>query len=179
MPAPANFVPRAALAILPSTVPGVGLEALLACLALRLPIMTKLATCEPHFSAAFVEELTRRLPDAAEAIAIGHWRGGDEAIESRVLDDLDPIVAYGDARTGRRSTWRSSNSVAVCRFRRSTPMARTPTWPKHSPQRSSEPPSAGPPTRALPCSPRSSSSERSASCGTVGSFRFPRQGGPY
>ena len=79
---------RATLAILPSTVPGVGLEPLLACLALRLPIMMKLATREPHFSAAFVEELTRRLPDTAEAIAIGHWRGGDEAIESRVLDDL-------------------------------------------------------------------------------------------
>lgn len=87
------------VAILPSTVPGIALQTMLHCLALRQPLLLKAATAQPYFAAAFLDTLARRLPAIAEAVAVVTWKGGDPSIEEELLASWQTVVCYGTGAT--------------------------------------------------------------------------------
>lgn len=87
------------LLVLAANVPGLVLQPLVACLALRRTVLVKTSSREPHFTPAFVAALARREPLVGEGIAVITWSGGDRQLEEVVSADVDRIVAYGDDST--------------------------------------------------------------------------------
>ena len=93
--------PGSTVVLLPSTVPGIALQTMLATLALRQPMLLKAASRQPYFAAAFLETLARRLPAIAEAVAVVTWKGGDPSIEEELLGSWQTVVCYGTRATIR------------------------------------------------------------------------------
>jgi len=87
------------LAILPSTVPGIALQTMLHCLALRQPLLVKASTAQPYFAAAFRDSLAERLPAIAEGVAVATWTGGDPSVEEELLSQWRTVVCYGTGAT--------------------------------------------------------------------------------
>ena len=85
-----------AVAVLAGNLPALAVQPLLPALAVRRPLLLKSASGEPHFTPAFVDALTRRLPVLADALAAAAWPGGDVAMEAPVLAAAHCVLAYGD-----------------------------------------------------------------------------------
>jgi len=87
--------PGLAVHVLPGNVPLVWLSSLLGCLIMRTPCLVKPSADDPLTAALFVSSLARRLPALAEALAVLPWAGGDGAVETRVFEEAEAVVAYG------------------------------------------------------------------------------------
>ena len=91
--------PLACFVILAANIPGLALQSLLACLALRQPVIFKLATAEPFFTPAFLDALERREPSVAAASAALTWPGGRRDLQDPLCEAVDHVLAYGGADT--------------------------------------------------------------------------------
>ncbi len=82
--------------VLAATPPGLAAQALLAPLALGIPMLLKSARAEPFFAPALVETLCRHEPGLRPALAALTWPGGDSRLEAPLLNRARRILAYGD-----------------------------------------------------------------------------------
>ncbi len=102
---------KPALVFLAGNLPALAVQPLLPALALRRPVLLKSPSSEPRFTPAFVAALARRLPAAANAMAVLRWEGGDVRIEAPLLAGAGKVLAYGD-----------SDSIADLRSRSPAPV---------------------------------------------------------
>ncbi|HEX6862871.1 MAG TPA: acyl-CoA reductase, partial [Thermoanaerobaculia bacterium] len=82
------------LVVLASNLPGLAVQPLWPALILRRPVLLKSPSAEPVFVPAFLGALTRREPRLEVAAAV--WRGGDEQVETPILEQVTTVIAYGD-----------------------------------------------------------------------------------
>lgn len=85
-----------ALVILSGNLPALVVQTLLPALALGRPALFKAPRQEPHFTAAFLASLIRRLPVLGQATASAVWQGGDPEIEAPLFERVGRILIYGD-----------------------------------------------------------------------------------
>ncbi|MFL6197901.1 MAG: acyl-CoA reductase [Thermoanaerobaculia bacterium] len=84
------------LVVLASNLPGLAVQPLWPALALRRPVLLKSPSAEPVFVPAFLAALIRREPRLEKAVAAAVWRGGDERVETPILERAATVIAYGD-----------------------------------------------------------------------------------
>ena len=97
--APPSKAPGPLLVFLAATPPGLAAQVVLPALALRRPLLLKVASAEPHFAPHLLERLAAREPLLGEALACASWRGGDREIEDPLLAAAGRVVAYGGGDT--------------------------------------------------------------------------------
>ncbi|HKI85116.1 MAG TPA: acyl-CoA reductase, partial [Thermoanaerobaculia bacterium] len=71
-------------------------QSLLPALAVGRPVIAKSPSEEPFFAPAFAAALSAADAHLAAALAVLRWRGGDDELETVVLDRAGRILAYGD-----------------------------------------------------------------------------------
>lgn len=85
--------------VLASNLPALAVQPLLCALAAGRPVLIKSASDEPLFAPAFVDSLCQHAPALRDRLIAATWTGGDQAIESAVLDRVSRVVAYGGGET--------------------------------------------------------------------------------
>jgi len=83
--------------VLAGNVAGLAIGATLEALLARSAVLLKPAAGDRVTPRLFLESLGRAAPAAANAVAIGSWRGGDLAVEETVFPQADVVIATGEA----------------------------------------------------------------------------------
>lgn len=86
------------LVVLASNLPALAVQPLLPALLTRRPVLLKSPSAEPLFAPAFLTALARREPRLAGALAAAVWSGGDDRLESPVLEGVGTVLAYGEQK---------------------------------------------------------------------------------
>ena len=87
--------PRLAFHVFSGNVPGVAVTSIIRSLLVRAATLGKTASGEPVLPVLFAKALARAAPPLAESLAVVHWPGGTEALESVALKAADAIIVYG------------------------------------------------------------------------------------
>ena len=80
-------------------VPGLPLWSLVAGLMVKAGNIGKVPSAEPLFAGWFAKLFAEVAPELADCLAIVWWQGGDEVIESAVLNEADLVLGYGQNKS--------------------------------------------------------------------------------
>ncbi len=83
------------LHVFAGNIPGVAVTSLVRALLVRAASLGKTAYGEPLLPALFAQAVASVDAGIGDALAIGHWRGGDAALEDVAFRESDAIVVYG------------------------------------------------------------------------------------
>lgn len=89
------YGPRLTAVISSGNVPGAALPSVVQALLLKSPCLVKTAAAEPFLLPLYAQSLAEESPEIAEALAVLHWRGGSEELESVLLREVEALIAYG------------------------------------------------------------------------------------
>jgi hypothetical protein len=90
--------PELVAQILAGNVVGLALPAVIEALLARSAVLVKPASGEAVTAPLFKESLDRAAPILGAAIRVQSWKGGEEALESRIFGSVDFVVASGGER---------------------------------------------------------------------------------
>jgi hypothetical protein len=89
--------PRLITHVFSGNVPGVAVTSLVRALLVRSASLGKSAAAEPILPALFCQALAEADPGIGSCLAVLHWQGGDEELESVAFGEADAVIAYGGA----------------------------------------------------------------------------------
>jgi len=95
------FGPRLTSAVLTANVPGLSYLPMVRALMVKSPLIAKLASNEPIFGPAWIKSVAAIEPPLAEAVALCHWQGGNEALQKAMFDPAEVAILYGGEATCR------------------------------------------------------------------------------
>lgn len=91
--------PELVFAVLPGNLPGLSHLPLMRALLLGSPVLAKAASGEPFYAAAYVRSLVEADPGLADCLAVLHWPGGDDLLETTAVGAADAAIVFGTAAT--------------------------------------------------------------------------------
>jgi hypothetical protein len=89
------FGPKILTHVWAGNVPGLPLWSLVAGLLVKAGNIGKIPTAEPMFASWFSQLFAEVAPELADCLAIVWWQGGNEGIETAVLNESDLVLGYG------------------------------------------------------------------------------------
>lgn len=89
------YGPRLAVHVFSGNVPGVSVTSLVRSLLTKSATLGKTATGEPVLAPLFARALAEADPGLGACLAVTHWAGGDEALETVALERADAVIGYG------------------------------------------------------------------------------------
>jgi hypothetical protein len=89
------FGPKILTHVWAGNVPGLPLWSLVAGLLVKAGNIGKVPTAEPMFAGWFAQLFAEVAPELADCLAIVWWQGGDEVLETAVLNETDLVLGYG------------------------------------------------------------------------------------
>ncbi|MDR0786301.1 MAG: hypothetical protein LBG44_00295 [Gemmatimonadota bacterium] len=95
------FGPRLTTHIFSGNVPGVSVISMVRALLVKSASLGKTARAEPIMAPLFVTALSEVDPGLGACLAVRHWRGGDEALDSIALSRAEAVIVYGSSGTVR------------------------------------------------------------------------------
>ena len=89
------FGPKILTHVWAGNVPGLPLWSLVAGLLVKAGNIGKVPTAEPMFAGWFSQLFAEVAPELADCLAVVWWQGGDEVLETAVLNESDLVLGYG------------------------------------------------------------------------------------
>ncbi len=111
------FPPGLTLTICSGTVPGVSTTALVRSLLVGAGTLVKPGAGDVVLPLLFADALREVDADAAAALAVVYWRGGDAALEDAALAAADRVVVYGGDETVRSVRRRTPPATTLVEYR--------------------------------------------------------------
>ncbi len=96
------FGPEALLTISTGNVPGLPALSIIRALLVKSPVISKVASGEPCFAAAFARTLAAADPILADNIVCTYWQRDEIAYFDAVLAQVDTVLAYGSDKACAR-----------------------------------------------------------------------------
>lgn len=93
------YGPRLTTQLFAGNVPGLPAWNLVCALLVKSATLGKSAWAEPLFPVLFAQSLAEEDPGLGRCVAVLHWPGGDEELESTAFRRSDAVTATGGART--------------------------------------------------------------------------------
>jgi len=91
----AAFGPTLVSAVFSSNIPALPHLTYMRGLAVKAPVIGKVATFEPVFAGLYVDTLRALCPELGESIAAIWFPGGSEALERSLMERAEYVIAYG------------------------------------------------------------------------------------
>jgi hypothetical protein len=89
------FGPALLAAVFSSNIPGLPHLTYMRALAVKAPVLAKVASFEPVFAGLYVDTLLELCPQLGPALAAVWFKGGSRDLERALLENADAVVAYG------------------------------------------------------------------------------------
>jgi hypothetical protein len=93
------YGPKLTTVISSGNIPGAALPSLVQALLLKSPCLVKTAAAEPFLLPLYAQSLAEHGPELAKFLAVTHWEGGAEALETALLPEVEALVVYGSDET--------------------------------------------------------------------------------
>lgn len=93
------YGPKVTTVISSGNIPGAAVPSVVQALLLKSPCLVKSATAEPFLLPLYAQSLAEHCPELAEFLAVTHWEGGAEELETVLLPEVEALVVYGSDET--------------------------------------------------------------------------------
>ncbi len=93
------FGPALTVHVFSGNIPGVSVTSLIRALCVKSASLGKTAAGEPYFAVCFARALAEHDSALGACVAVTHWPGGSEDLESVAYSEAEAVVAYGSDET--------------------------------------------------------------------------------